>query len=102
MKHVISLGTGLFLGLAMFACGSDDNSEFFKDEAVNVALKNPDGSENVLAYSKECTSADGWRYDDPKDPKRILLCNSSCTAARASQNGTVSIAFGCKTKINVQ
>lgn len=70
--------------------------------AVNVALKNPDGSENVLGYSKECTSADGWRYDDPKNPQRILLCSASCDTARASSTGTVSIAFGCKTKVDVQ
>ncbi len=70
--------------------------------AVNVALKNADGSENVLSYSKECKTPDGWRYDDAVNPTRIFLCESSCTAARGTKDGSVSIAFGCKTKVEVQ
>jgi hypothetical protein len=69
--------------------------------AVNVVLQQADGSEHVLSYSKDCASADGWRYDDPKTPSRISLCTAACDTAKASTAGKVSIAFGCKTQIAV-
>lgn len=70
--------------------------------AVNVVLKNADGSEKVLGYSKDCASPDGWRYDNPSAPQRITLCQAACDAARASTSGKVSLAFGCKTRVAVQ
>lgn len=70
--------------------------------AVNVVLKRPDGSENVLSYSKDCSAAGGWRYDDPANPTRIVLCDGSCGEARAGSAGNVTLAFGCKTQVAVQ
>ncbi len=67
--------------------------------AVNVAITGA-GGERVLGYSKDCASADGWRYDNIDDPKRILLCSDACSDAREA-DGKVSIAFGCKTKLDV-
>lgn len=67
--------------------------------AVNVAITGAAG-ERVLGYSKDCASPDGWRYDDIANPQRILLCSAACTAAR-EPDGKVSIAFGCKTKLDV-
>jgi hypothetical protein len=70
--------------------------------AVNVVLKNADGSQKVLSYSKECADADGWRYDNPDAPSRIILCDQACGDARASSSGNVTLAFGCKTQVAVQ
>ena len=70
--------------------------------AVNVVLKAIDGTEEVLGYSKDCASTDGWRYDDPAAPKRILLCSAACDDARASSLGQITIAFGCKTRVAVR
>ena len=69
--------------------------------AVNVVLADKDGQERVLSYSKECGAADGWRYDDAQKPTKILLCTAACDAARASSVGKVSLAFGCKTRVDV-
>jgi hypothetical protein len=66
---------------------------------VNVVLKTLEGTEKILGYSKECTDPEGWRYDNPDAPTRVLLCASSCDETKASSEGKVSIAFGCKTKI---
>jgi hypothetical protein len=70
--------------------------------AVNVVLSKTDGSQSVLTYSKECSDANGWRYDDVKAPTRITLCGSSCNDVKAEADGKISIAFGCKTKIAVR
>lgn len=69
--------------------------------AVNVVLEKADGSQTVVGYSKDCSIANGWRYDNPAAPTRISLCSSACDAARTSTQGKVSIAFGCKTQIAV-
>lgn len=69
--------------------------------AVNVVLKQGDGTERVIGYSKDCAVEGGWRYDDAAAPKRILLCSASCSDARASSLGKVAIAFGCKTQVVV-
>jgi hypothetical protein len=74
--------------------------ETLDTNAVNVVLTNPDGSQRVLGYSKECADTTGRKYDDART--RILLCASSCDAAKQSVEGKVSIAFGCKTKIAIQ
>jgi hypothetical protein len=70
--------------------------------AVNVVLQGEGGAEKILSYSKDCNSNEGWRYDDAAAPTKILLCSSACEDARASSLGKVSIAFGCKTRIDVR
>lgn len=84
-----------------FAVPPPPEGEQLDPFAVNVVLKNADGTEKVLGYSKDCSDAGGWRYDDPKAPKQIVLCSASCGEAKTSTEGKVSIAFGCKTKIAV-
>jgi hypothetical protein len=76
--------------------------ETLDTNAVNVVLVNPDGSERVLGYSKDCADGAGWHYDNPGAPTRILLCTNACDSAKQSLEGKVSIAFGCKTKIAVR
>jgi hypothetical protein len=85
-----------------FALPSPPAGQELDPNAVNVALKNADGSENLLSYSSGCKSADGWRYDDSANPTRIFLCSAACDAAKTASGGGVSIAFGCKMKVDVQ
>ncbi len=70
--------------------------------AVNVVLTKNDGSQQVLSYSKTCSDAGGWQYDDPGNPTRITLCSAACDEARSSAQGKVSLAFGCTTQVSVQ
>ncbi len=39
----------------------------------------------------------GWYYDDPVNPKRLILCASSCGAIRSDTGGKIDILFGCST-----
>ncbi|MFO0662888.1 MAG: vWA domain-containing protein [Polyangiaceae bacterium] len=66
--------------------------------AVNVVLTDTSGKENVLYYSKDCSRADGWHYDDANGPTQIQLCTSSCTTAQSADNAKLSIALGCQTQ----
>jgi hypothetical protein len=85
-----------------FAMPAPPAGETLDPYAVNVVLSKTDGSQAVLGYSKECTDAGGWRYDDVKNPTRIMLCGGSCNDVKAEADGKVSIAFGCKTKVSVR
>jgi hypothetical protein len=65
-------------------------------EKVNVAY-GPKGLENhdvvKLANAQAC--GDGWFYDDPSKPKKIVLCPKTCNAVQA--DGTqVVVKVGCK------
>ncbi|MFO0662473.1 MAG: vWA domain-containing protein [Polyangiaceae bacterium] len=66
--------------------------------AVNVVLTDTNGKENVLYYSKDCSRADGWHYDNAAAPTEILLCTNACSTAQSAANAKVAVALGCKTQ----
>lgn len=66
---------------------------------VNLSL-DASGKKADLAQGADCSSGAGWRYDDPKSPTKILLCPSTCDAAKGG--GKLAVSFGCATKTNVQ
>jgi hypothetical protein len=39
---------------------------------------------------------DGWYYDHPTDPQRIVLCPATCAAANAQAGSKIEAAVGCK------
>jgi len=41
----------------------------------------------------------GWYYDDPNNPQKVILCGDTCTNVKASDDGQVDVVFGCKTLI---
>jgi len=55
----------------------------------------PIGAVNTEA---DCGSvANGWHYDDPSNPKQVLVCSQTCTMLQAAAGATVDIVFGCDT-----
>ncbi len=62
---------------------------------INVRVTPENGSEIVVPQdrTRPCEEgADGWQFSS--DKKKIVLCGSSCTAAKRS---TISVGFGCTT-----
>jgi hypothetical protein len=41
-----------------------------------------------------CDDSGGWYYDDPKAPKMIKLCDSTC---QSLSSGSIQLEFGCDT-----
>lgn len=39
---------------------------------------------------------DGWYYDDPSDPKKVILCPSTCDDVSGDTGGEMKVLFGCK------
>jgi hypothetical protein len=63
---------------------------------VNLSLA-AGGQTVELAQGKDCSGAAGWRYDDPTKPTKVVLCPSTCSAAKG--DGKLSVTFGCATKV---
>lgn len=45
--------------------------------------------------SSECVD-DGWYYDDPVNPKKILACPDTCSDLQNDSGGKIDITFGCE------
>ncbi len=65
---------------------------------VNVVLETG-GKSNVIPQTSDCKQGAGWFYDDPKAPKRILLCPSLCDSVKKDFTAKVDILLGCKTQV---
>jgi hypothetical protein len=65
---------------------------------VNVELTFADGTPEILPQNPTC-SGEGWKYDDPANPTKILFCETSCKKVKADLKAKVQILMGCKTEI---
>jgi Mg-chelatase subunit ChlD len=41
-------------------------------------------------------TGDGWYYDNPTSPTKVILCPNTCTQVKQDSNAEVSVLFGCK------
>jgi Mg-chelatase subunit ChlD len=65
-------------------------------EKVNLSLT-VGGQTVELVNGKDCSGVAGWRYDDATNPTKVLLCPTTCNAAKGE--GRLSVTFGCATKV---
>jgi Mg-chelatase subunit ChlD len=70
-------------------------------EKVNVQYSAGGAAAQTLKYSDGCASGDGWRYDDAKNPTKILLCPAACDKAKADTSAKVDLVLGCQTNGSV-
>jgi hypothetical protein len=59
---------------------------------VNVVFDGT-GGKSVLSQDGQ----DGWTYDDPANPTKVVLHGPTCDRVKADPAGKVSIVLGCKT-----
>jgi hypothetical protein len=52
----------------------------------------------AVASAADCGDEDGWHYDDPAAPERILLCPRSCERV-SGPGGNLHYSVGCATRI---
>jgi hypothetical protein len=60
---------------------------------VNVEYTSSAGQTSQIAQD----ATNGWTYDDPTSPKKVILNGNSCDTLKADPNGKVRIILGCKT-----
>jgi uncharacterized protein YegL len=80
------------------------DGETFDPNQVNVDLL-ANGTKTRLgnvASEAECAGhTNGWYYDDPTNPTRILACPDTCTAVTSPGVAGVTVALGCATEVAV-
>jgi hypothetical protein len=81
-----------------FALPAPPTGETLNVDAVNVQYTDTSGTTQTLDYDQNCTSGNGWHYDDASNPKEIDLCDNTCNTVKTQATGKVSIAFGCATQ----
>ena len=73
----------------------------FDSEKVNVEFSDGAGGTLEIGWvgsEAECAGVmDGWYYDDPLTPTKILLCSQTCDAIQGYAMASISIIFGCDT-----
>jgi hypothetical protein len=65
---------------------------------VNILLSLGGQMAQILPQDPSC-AGEGWTYDDPANPTKILFCDTSCKAVKADYKAKVQILLGCKTEI---
>ncbi len=64
---------------------------------VNVLFTGPGGEPELIGQSPNGSCSDGWQYSP--DQSRIQLCGPTCERIRTSQDGGLSLQFGCATQV---
>lgn len=70
---------------------------------VNVAIGDSQNPTYVpgVADAAACAGGDGWYYDNPQQPTKVILCPASCDEAQMAvgpgKPGHVDVLFGCQT-----
>lgn len=67
--------------------------------SVNVLLTLNNGEPALLPQDPACAGGDGWRYNAPGGPTRVVLCPSTCTAIKEAEAAKIQILLGCATVV---
>ena len=77
----------------------------FDKDMVNVVFSQPDEDDITIPRvdtESECENVfDGWYYDDPDDPTKLVACEQTCTFITSVEEAVIDIQFGCETEIAV-
>ncbi len=73
----------------------------FDRDKVNVQLSSASASTVQLGNvpSEAQCAANGWRYDDPAAPARIIACPETCELIQSTAQAKVDILLGCETVV---
>jgi hypothetical protein len=77
-----------------------DGTTFNKNQ-VNVRFTPQGGQATDFGYTDQASCANvqnGWYYDDPNNPTKVLLCDNTCTMVKAATGAEVDVGFGCDQK----
>ncbi len=72
----------------------------FEVTEVNVVVTYDGKDPAFIPQVTTCGNKEGWHYDDPANPKRIVLCPATCSKLHGDFKAKIEIALGCETIIN--
>jgi hypothetical protein len=72
------------------------------DRSKVTVLYSSGGNETALAYDPSCAKDNAWHYDDPADPKSVVLCTGTCDAITSDPDANILVQFGCEVVIDIK
>jgi hypothetical protein len=72
----------------------------FDKEKVAVSYTSGAAPAKDIAYDADCIG-DGFHYDDPDDPKAIVLCAPTCSTVQADPEASLEVALTCDRRFTV-
>ena len=72
----------------------------FDKESVIVRYQGS-AAANSLAYDPSCVGGPAWHYDDPANPRQIVLCDQACGTIKADAAARLDVEFSCERLIHV-
>jgi len=68
---------------------------------VDVQKISGSGMMETLPYVADCKGNIGWHFDDAMNPKKVLLCSTTCEAVKVDAGGKVNVSFRCVNRPDV-
>lgn len=79
------------------------SGETLNPNMVNVDFIDGDGNRTRIgrvSSAADCANVEnGWYYDDPASPTKVLVCSSTCTWIQGKPGAKIDIQFGCATEV---
>jgi len=70
---------------------------------VNVVYGSNGGEGVVIPYVPSADGCmnepEGWHYDDPAKPTKVVFCDALCSKVKNDATAKVDVVFGCETEI---
>ena len=70
-----------------------NNGALIDPAQINVVYIDGRGNKSLVPAS----GSNGWTYDNPADPKQVLLHGAACDRVKADPMSRVTVVLGCKT-----
>jgi hypothetical protein len=80
-----------------FAIPSDSNVDPNQTNVVYMPAASPAQQFVFVGDASSCAQApmNGWYFDDPTTPTKVILCGGACDMVKADDRGQVNVVFGC-------
>ncbi len=88
-NHIRASAAACELSLATDTANADPTK-------INVVIDDGMGKQTLVKQD----ATNGWTYDDPKHPTKVILHGQACQDAVDNITGQVEVVLGCKTQTN--
>jgi hypothetical protein len=81
-----------------WAIPSQPDGRTFDRDKVNIRWQTASADTTFVRVDSEAKcQANGWHFDDPTTPTRLVACPQTCDAIKAEPNAKLDVLLGCAT-----
>jgi VWA domain-containing protein len=96
LTNALGIISGVALG-CRYAVPPAPDGAMLDPAKVNVLFREPGAGEELIGQSLDDDCDEGWRYADGQ--ATIRLCSRTCERVQASEEGSLTLQFGCATEL---